>query len=160
VVKYILEKTFASNGRELTHISSIELSNNMAISLPDKATSYIEMKDRIVVLILFPTQCLPEKEEDIYRNIFCYSKTDGSLLWQIEHYDVDGEIIEDVFVGMSVLINKEEKNEEWYTTTLNKEIKAPSFVPERDSFTLGTFEGCRYELDPLTGKIKFIIKSK
>jgi hypothetical protein len=144
--------------------------NNFTVKFDSEILCYAEMKDRVIFLVDWYKLSFDEDksiteatEQDKQRqNIFCYSTQTGKLLWQIDHKNPQGEIIEDVFVGMDFNINYQKKNEEWYCTDdpSNKKINIPNFNLKDDLITIGTMKGHHYKLDPLTGKITYLYYGK
>jgi len=102
-VKPLERKYQLRDGEIVNKIGSFELVDGKKIECLGPVLSYLEFQDRmIVVLHWYHASNL----FNIYRNLFCYSKEDGSLIWQVEQaYDPDTrEPLDEVFkyIGLSI----------------------------------------------------------
>lgn len=136
------------------------LVNETQISCPAKIFSYVELKDRLIVLVLFKSE-MYETDKDTLRNIFCYDKQTGEQLWQVEGCG------DSVYVGMGIRIKQEDgsyipggiRAGEWgqvmSVTYLNKELRKGL-----DYIQVRTFACHEYALDIDTGKVTFLRQGK
>jgi hypothetical protein len=145
--------------------------NNFTVKFDSEIVCYAEMQDRVIFLVDWFTlqhyaregsisNIIEGDEQD--QNIFCYSTQTGKLLWQIDHKNPQGKIIEDVFVGMDVIINDGKENEECRDigNLEEKEVIIPHFNLKDDFMRVGTMKGHHFQLDPLTGKITYLYYGK
>ena len=155
----------------------IELDNNIKIRTKSDIMSYIELQDKVIVLTKFTTidsyHRLAEIQQKIgYKyvdtldehtsvyggNIFCYSKEDGKLLWQVESKE-DSPYV-NIYLKMSRKVDchinyKDETKQEDWGITLNEE-----FIKDKDKIEVRTFSCRGYEMDIDTGKVKFVYQGK
>lgn len=146
--------------------------NNHKIEFPSEILCYVEMSDRIIFLLNWFKMEFDKsgkgvmeatKDDKIYRNIFCYSKETGKQLWQIDYRDINGDVVDDIFVGMNVTINKGQKNQEYYYVSdlEDKEVIVPHFNLDKDILRAGSWQlSAQHQVDPRTGKTTFLYQGK
>ena len=155
-----------------------DLSNGVKIKLENKIRSYIELQDRIMINVynlsigyyermfnLYQGKKYhdrkylePQTSEVNHRNIFCYSKEDGRLLWQVESKE-DSPYV-NIYLKMSRKVDchinyKDETKQEDWGITLNEE-----FIKDKDKIEVRTFSCRGYEIDIDTGKVTFVYQGK
>jgi len=83
----------------------LQLSNGVQIIMPCKGKlwSYLEFIDRVILVVnIFDTNHCNQ-----FRNIFCYSKEDGHLIWQVEQpYGRDHQPLEAVYKYIKIHIKQ------------------------------------------------------
>jgi len=88
--------------------TKVQLSNGAQIIMPCKGKlwAYLEFIDRVVLVVnIYDT-----KHCNQFRNLFCYSKDDGHLIWQVEqayHPDTK-EPLDEVFKYIALHIRGED----------------------------------------------------
>jgi hypothetical protein len=109
----------------MVRISAVEekeiaFDNGIVLRMPCKGEiwSYLELLDRvIVVLFVFDT-----KRCNQFRNIFCYAKEDGHLIWQVEQpYGRDHQPLEAVYKYIALHIRGEDGG--WLSIAENGSIE-------------------------------------
>ena len=96
-------RTLANNQIEYSYCI-LEIGNNIEIELPNEILFYIELQDKILVLINWYQA---QKLYDIGRNIFCYDKKTGKQLWQVEEPKFpSGKPMDTMYVDMGILIQQ------------------------------------------------------
>jgi hypothetical protein len=93
--------------------SRIRLCNDIEIDVSKfkaKISSYLELQDRVILKLWTDVDANKEKPGFVLcRNLFCYRKQDGSLIWQVEQpydgFQPDKPLLDEVFkfIGLSVL---------------------------------------------------------
>jgi len=83
----------------------MEFSNGIQIIMPceGKLWSYLELIERAILVVnIYDT-----KRCNQFRNIFCYSKADGHLIWQVEQpYGRDHQPLEAVYKYVKIHIKQ------------------------------------------------------
>ena len=108
VVKPLLRDFTLRDGEDVKKIGAFVLSEDLTIECSGPVLSYLELQDKLIVLLNWYHS---SNLLNIYRNIFCYSKKDGSLLWQVQQpYDRrDGGALEEVFKNIKLQILRSEE---------------------------------------------------
>ena len=166
---------------------TIDLSNGVKIKLENKIRSYIELQDRIMINVynlsieyyermfnLYQGKKYhdrkylePQTSEVNHRNIFCYSKEDGKLLWQVESKE-DSPYVE---VNLNIpdcetrkvnheVIYKDEAGIALEDRQVFGVILKESFRKGKDSLVGHTFSCHGYNIDIDTGKVTFVYQGK
>jgi hypothetical protein len=91
-----LERSFIlSDGERVRKIGAFELDNRCLIECPGPVLSYLELQDRLIVVLHWYHA---SNLFNLCRNIFCYAKEDGHLIWQVEQpYGRDHQPLEAVY---------------------------------------------------------------
>jgi len=91
--------------------SRIKLCNGVEINpieFGGRIQSYLELQDRIILHLYHNTR-YSKPNYNIYRNIFCYSKQDGHLIWQIEQpYGRDHQPLEAVYKNINLKVKQKD----------------------------------------------------
>ena len=98
----------------------MELSHGIHITMPCEGQlwSYIELIDRVIVVV----NIYDIRHCNQYRNIFCYSKQDGHLIWQIEQpYGRDHQPLEAVY--KYIALNIKGDNGHWLSIEENGSLE-------------------------------------
>jgi len=86
--------------------------------LKAKISAYLELQDRIIIKLWTAVDAKKEQAGyDLCRNIFCYSKEDGSLIWQVEQaYHPDTrEPLDEVFKNLKLYIKQDDGSYERFS---------------------------------------------
>ena len=123
------------------------------IKCPEDIEFYIELIDKIIVLVLFPSE-IYEYTEKGFRNIFCYDKETGREIWQVESQE------ESPYVGLHLGIKKEEGDYEWQEIVEKGSIEKIEYTSElfrkdKDKVAAVTFNSHQYYIDIETGKVEW-----
>lgn len=154
----------------------ISLSNDIIIDVSligARLRSYLQLEE-CIILHVFHNPDIYKPSYNIYRNIFCHAKTDGSLLWQVQQpYDHrNGKPLEEVFKNIGLYIADDqggwlsiEENGSEIVEHCDQEGKTVigqkyfgAFRPGIDrleTMTLGQFPN-EYWIDYETGKLEWI----
>ena len=136
----------------------VTIDSKVTIECKNEILFYIELKDFIIILVNWYHA---SNLFDIFRNIFCYSKTDGSLLWQVEQtHTIKGEPLEKVYVGLGIRIKQEDGSYKPAGDLSPGENTRPFWIkyidkPFRagiDKFLARTFDGFQFYIDITNGK--------
>ena len=136
----------------------IECENNLikidslVIKCPEDIQFYIELQDKIIVLVLFPSEIYNYTKKG-FRNIFCYDKKTGEELWQVESKESSPY----VEVGVDFPGLKEE-DIECKQIKCNEQIIGLE-IPQRirkgtDRLEARTFSCYKYYIDIESGKVE------
>ena len=146
----------------------IRLSNGVKLKMPcdGRLWSYIEFEDRLmaVVNMRHGNGC------DQYRNIFCWRKEDGGLLWQVARaVRPDGRECEGVYKNLKLQVRRPDGGyreggiEEWWSgyetpEGILVEVYLKPFRVGVDRLVSMTWEDypCEVEVDYETGAVRFL----
>jgi hypothetical protein len=165
----------------------IELDNNVKIKTKSEIQSYIELQDKVIVLTGFTTIDSYHRDAEIQQkigykyvdtldehtsvyggNIFCYSKEDGKLLWQVESKE-DSPYVD---IGIGILNegceDLDEMDDNKYTfieETKEGGIEVTTYIDKpfragKDNLGTCTFSCHGYNIDIDTGKVTFVYQGK
>jgi len=156
VIKILNDSILLDEGEKVDVPNRILLANNKLIKCKGEINSYVELQDKLIILI--DTYHASNLFKSLSRNIFCYNKIDGSLKWQVE--SKEGSPYVDLYLKMSRKVKceihyKNNSQEDDWGITLKEE-----FRKGEDRIEARTF-GCNgYEIDIETGKVKFLYQGK
>ncbi|MEW6647895.1 MAG: hypothetical protein AB1450_11905 [Pseudomonadota bacterium] len=93
------------DGERVKKIGAFKLVNGKEVECAGPVLSYLEFNERLIVLLNWYHA---SNLYDIYRNIFCYAKSDGHLIWQIEQpfHSETGALLEEVFKNIKLYIRQ------------------------------------------------------
>jgi len=103
-VKPLARDFTLSDGERVRKIGAFNLGNGQTIECAGPVLSYLELLDRLIVVLHWyhATNLF-----DIRRNIFCYAKADGHLIWQVEQpYGRDHQPLEAVYKYVKIHIKQ------------------------------------------------------
>ena len=156
MIKILNDSILLDEGEKVDVPNRILLANNKLIKCKGEINSYVELQDKLIILI--DTYHASNLFKSLSRNIFCYNKIDGSLKWQVE--SKEGSPYVDLYLKMSRKVKceihyKNNSQEDDWGITLKEE-----FRKGEDRIEARTF-GCNgYEIDIETGKVKFLYQGK
>jgi hypothetical protein len=146
----------------------LRLANGVEINVSGfkaKIASYLEFPDRVIIRTW--TAVDTEKEEAGYnlcRNIFCYSKEDGHLIWQVEQaYGRDHQPLEAVYKYINLKVRKADGSYDYAHESIQHEsgiwgkIYLKPFrhgVDKLEAMTLADYPS-EYWIDYETGKVEW-----
>jgi len=142
--------------------TKLQLSNSAQIVMPceGKLWSYLELLDRVILVVnIYDT-----KHCNQFRNIFCYSKEDGHLIWQVEQaYGRDHQPLEAVYKYVNLKVKQDDGSYDYGHKSIQHECGIWGkvyFEPFRygvdrlEAMTLCEFPS-EYWIDYETGKVEW-----
>lgn len=137
--------------------------------------SYLELEDRILLRLVWSEKLKPQY--DIHRNILCYAKATGALLWQVEQpwqrerVDPEGKTmrkvyVEEVYKYIKILIqmpdgthdSNQHVSKSHAEGSVNGKIYLKPLRPNLDRLEAMTFSHFpkEYAIDPDTGEVELL----
>ena len=163
MIKILNDSILLDEGEKVDVPNRILLANNKLIKCKGEINSYVELQDKLIILI--DTYHASNLFKSLSRNIFCYNKIDGSLKWQVESKEGSP------YVGIDLGIKKESgevlygergvitREGEWGKIESCTYLTKP-FQHGSDCISAQTFSSGFYSVDIETGKVTFLYRDK